>query len=291
MTEERTDPPLSHWARTWRPPEQVREEVLTTDPSTALAGILDQPTPVAAEGDPLPALWHWTHFLERPAESELGPDGHVRDGGFLPPIPGRHRMFAGGRLEVTEPLRAGERVVRTSRVSSTVAKQGRSGELLFVTEEHVFTVEGRTRMVEHQDIVYRRHALGPRGGSDAVGTGPASAAGPWALRLEPTPAMLFRFSALTYNAHRIHYDHPYTTGVEGFPGLVVHGPLLALAMLEPARRRGLGVRRYAFRLRQPCFVGSPVQVTGEPVEGGVEMAVHGAAEGPAATARVEFEET
>ncbi|WP_046471872.1 FAS1-like dehydratase domain-containing protein [Allosalinactinospora lopnorensis] len=278
--------PLGTWAQRWHPPESVREETITAAPSTALAGIFDQSSPVGADGDPLPPLWHWTHFLDRPAESELGPDGHVRDGGFLPPIPGRHRMFAGGRVDITEPLRVGERVTRRSRVAKTEAKTGRSGELLFVTEEHVFSASGRTRMVERQDIVYRRHRLEPAGRRPAP---PAGVDAPWTLRLDPTPTMLFRFSALTYNAHRIHYDHPYTTQVEGFPGLVVHGPLIAIALLEPPRRRGLRVRRYEFRLRRPCFAGTPVLLAGTPEAGAADLRAFGSGDQPAATARAEFE--
>ncbi|GAA3742068.1 3-methylfumaryl-CoA hydratase [Spinactinospora alkalitolerans] len=292
------DLPLSAWAQRWRPAGTSREETIAADPSTALAGLFDQSSPVRGDGDPLPPLWHWLHFLDRPAESELGPDGHLRDGGFLPPVPRRHRMFAGGRIDIDAPIRAGERVRRESRVAKVEAKTGRSGELLFVTEEHVFTVDGRTRMTEQQDIVYRRAPL-PGSAPRAAGTPardgteePGAAAGeapdPWRLRLLPTPAMLFRFSALTFNAHRIHYDHPYTTRVEGFPGLVVHGPLLALGLLELPRRLGRTVRHYSFRLRRPCFVDRPVLLTGTPAAEGADLSAFGAGEEPAVTARAEF---
>ncbi|WP_017591810.1 FAS1-like dehydratase domain-containing protein [Nocardiopsis potens] len=280
---------IAAYVQGWNPPEETREETLDPGPCTALAGVLDRPSPVRRDGDPLPPLWHWTHFLDRPAESELGPDGHRADGAFLPPIPGRHRMFAGGRLEVAEPLRAGERAVRTSRVARVQAKRGRSGELLFVTEEHVFTVDGRTRMTEQQDVVYRRHVLPPER-TAPEGEPPPPDGGPLSLRLEPTAATLFRFSALTYNAHRIHYDHPYATGVEGYPGLVVHGPLLAIAMLEPLRRLGRPVRRYAFRLRRPAFLGAPVLIGGDLDATGADLRAHSAAADPAATARAEFED-
>lgn len=280
--------PIAEYVSGWEPEPAAREEVVDPGPARALAGVLDQPSPVRADGDPLPPLWHWAYFLDRPAESELGPDGHRADGAFLPPIPGRHRMFAGGRLDITGPLRAGERAVRTSRVAAVQPKQGRSGELLFVTEEHTYTVQGRTRMVEQQDIVYRRHVLPPARTAPA-GDPPDPAGAPLSLTLNPTAALLFRFSALTYNAHRIHYDHPYATGEEGYPGLVVHGPLLALAMLEPLRRSGAQVHRYSFRLRRPAFLGAPVTVTGEPDGTGADLRAHSAAADPSATARADYQ--
>lgn len=279
---------LADWVRHWHPPEAAAAETLAAEPSLALAAVLDQPSPVSGDGDPIPPLWHWLHFLDRTPQAGLGPDGHPLDSAFLPPIPRRRRMFAGGRLEVAEPLRVGERVTRGSRVTSVKPKTGRGGELLLVTVEHRFAVEGRTRIVEEQDIMYRQGGEAEDRRWDASAESPQPEPGPWALRLLPTAAMLFRFSALTYNSHRIHYDYPYTTQVEGYPGLVVHGPLLALALLELPRRAGRRVSRYEFRLHRPAFCDRPVLLTGTPKVAGAELAAYSESGQPAATASAEF---
>lgn len=288
---------LYEWEHQWQPPDISATETISAEPSRALAGLFDQPSPVHAAGDPLPPLWHWLHFLERPAESDLDLDGHLRDGGFLPPIPHRRRMFAGGRIEITAPLRVGERATRHSRVANVTAKTGRSGELLFVTEEHTIAVDNETRLTEQQDIVYRQSASRTSQPAVARDTAPLSDTAPpetneqedpWRLRLTPTSTMLFRFSALTYNAHRIHYDYRYTTQVEGFPDLIVHGPLLAIGLLEPPRRLNKCVRRYEYRLRHPCFVNRPVLLAGTPTAQGADLRAFGTDEEPAVTARAEF---
>lgn len=267
---------LRRVADQWRPETETVRERITAGPSIALAGVFDSAAPVAADGDPLPPLWHWLHFLERPAESELGEDGHPRHATLLPDYPRRRRMFAGGRLTVHAPLRVGAEVTRTSRVTAAAYKEGRSGPMLFVTAEYRFTAGDDLLCVEEQDIVYRQDpepaaapasppAPSPASPSPATAGGAPADAGPaadWTWELTPGPATLFRFSALTYNAHRIHYDHPYVTGVEGFPGLVVHGPLTALALLELPRRAGTGVREYSFRARRPLFAGERIVYEG-----------------------------
>ncbi|NMI01881.1 hypothetical protein HF526_31975 [Pseudonocardia sp. K10HN5] len=230
-------------------------------------------------------MWHWLHFLDHPAQAELGDDGHPAAGHFLPPIPDRRRMFAGGRLEISEPLRVGDEIVRRSALVDVAPKQGRSGDMLFTTVRHEFLRGGVPVVVEEQDIVYRSQPVGKqRGGPVAqapVATEPEPAApGAWRARLDPDPAMLFRFSALTYNTHRIHYDQPYVTGVEGYPGLVVHGPLLALLLLELPRRHAPDrpVTAFSFRLSRPAFAGTPVvadAVAGEGSELGLAAGVPG----------------
>jgi 3-methylfumaryl-CoA hydratase len=255
----------------WEPEPLSRTEVLALEPVHALAAVLDEPSPVRAPGDPLPALWHWLHFLDQPRQEELGEDGHPRHGHFLPPVPDRRRMFAGGRYRQEEPLRVGEPYTRTSRLGKVEVKQGRSGEMAFVTVRHELSRDGRTVAVDEQDLVYRQQVAGARGAPGA-GSSAGSAPEPAELAVAdgelvvaPDPVMLFRFSALTANAHRIHYDVPYATGVEGFPGLVVHGPLLVLLLLEQPRRHtpDRPVTELSYRLQRPVFVGRPVHVQAE----------------------------
>jgi len=266
---------LAEAVQGWKPRPETAVDHLRRWPVDAFAALLDQPPPA---GDELPPLWHWLFFLEHPRTEELGVDGHVADGHFLPPIPRRQRMFAGGRLEFRRPLRIGTQVQRTSEVTEIVPKTGRSGEMLFVTEHREYAGDDGLAVIEEQDIVYRQ-APPPDAshGSSLASSGrkaPPSAGSatlpPGRVGLVPDSRLLFRFSALTYNAHRIHHDEPYAREVEGYPGLVVHGPLLALLLLEPARRAGRSpeVAGFTFRLRKPAFAGTPVVVT----EAGEELA-------------------
>ncbi len=259
------DVPPSHFAavaREWAPPEIVSDDVMTHAPVAALAGLFDRPDPAPREGDPLPPLWHWLYFAEFPAQSELGPDGHPRAGAFLPPLPGRRRMFGGGRLTFHAPLRRGDAVTRRAGVTRVRVRHGGSGWLLLVTVRSVFSVGGQVRVEEEQDLVYRDSPSPPAPGEGA-GEGPD---GPWRFELTPGPVMLFRFSALTSNAHRIHYDQSYATSVEGYPGLLVHGPLLALSLLELPRRFAADrvVRDYTYRARRPIYAGTSFLVSGGP---------------------------
>lgn len=254
---------LAEAVRDWDPPPETAVVALDRWPPDAFAALLDQPPPA---GDHLPPLWQWLYFLEHPRSDELGPDGHPASGHFLPPIPRRLRMFAGGRLEVRSPLRLGSTVRRDCRITDAVPKTGRSGEMLFVTERREYSDDGGVVVVEEQDVVYRQapSSVQERGPKPSATPGAPSMMVPdGRIGLVPDSRMLFRYSALTYNAHRIHHDEPYARGVEGYPGLVVHGPLLALLLLEPARRRGRSadLATYTFRLRRPAFAGTPIVVT------------------------------
>jgi hydroxyacyl-ACP dehydratase HTD2-like protein with hotdog domain len=249
----------------WKPEPMTEADTVTALPASVFEAILDQPNPVRVDGDPLPPLWHWFLFPPAYPQAALGEDGHPADAAFTPPLAGRRRMFGGGRLRVSAPLRCGDAVVRRSSLASVRTREGGSGWLLLVTVRHEFSVSGQVRMTEEQDLIYRQPA---RPGPAVVvpSAGVATPAGPWSLELRPDPVLLFRFSALTHNAHRIHYDREYTTGVEGHPGLVVHGPLLALLLLELPRRfaPGAAVASFSWRARRPLFDHELVRVVGGP---------------------------
>jgi len=200
-----------------------------------------------------PAGIHWCLSpLAVPARA-LGPDGHPAKGGFLPPVPLPRRMWAGGEVEFRDPLREGDRVTRVSRIADITTKAGRSGPLCFVTVQHELASERGIAIVERQDIVYRPAATAPAPAA-ASATAPDArkdAEAEWPVDIDPV--LLFRYSALTFNGHRIHYDLPYATGVEFYPGLVIHGPLQATLMLNLATALGGGLpRRFAFRGLSPA---------------------------------------
>ncbi len=223
-------------------------ERLAAEPVEALAATLDIEPP--ADGT-VPPLWHWTLLLPRRPQRELGPDGHPLTGVPAPPGPGRRRMFAGGRVVTHRLLRVGEDATRTSWVARTAEKQGRSGPLTFVTVRTEIEQAGEIAVVEDQDIVYR--APGGTRPADGGATAPAPVREP-CLELDVTETLLFRFSALTFNAHRIHYDLAWARR-EGYAGLVVHGPLQALLMGELARRSGVSLvgREFGYRLVAPML--------------------------------------
>jgi len=210
----------------------------------------------------LPPLWHWMLFPDWVQPGELGPDGHPRRGGFLPPVHDLpRRMWAGGRVQLLGPLHEGERVSRTSTILAVTEKQGGSGRLVFVTVRHVIEGEAGPAVSEEQDIVYR--------GTEGAATKPA---GPVADRLQPgegitrtvlpDPVLLFRYSALTSNGHRIHYDMDYVREVEGYPGLIVHGPLQATWLAGLLADRP--ITRFSFRGQRPAFHGAPLTLEARP---------------------------
>ncbi|WP_217996628.1 FAS1-like dehydratase domain-containing protein [Piscicoccus intestinalis] len=242
--------------------ESVRTELLAPGQAQALAGLLDVPTPDPTEG--LPLTWHWIYLLEHPASADLGPDGHAVVGIPAPPEAGRRRMWAGGSIRSLAPLRPGREATRTTRVHSLQDKHGRTGRLTFLGVEHTIEQDGRVAVQERHDIVYRDAATttAPTAEEPAAQQPENVPPGPDERELRITPPLLFRYSALTYNAHRIHYDRDYARDVEGYPGLVTHGPLQALLMAEAARAAGL-VRpvgaddappvRFDYRLVSPLF--------------------------------------
>jgi 3-methylfumaryl-CoA hydratase len=236
-------------------------------PAEAFAGLIGTPAPPLREGDPLPPLWHWFTLLEHPATSEIGPDGHPAAGAFLPPVPDRRRMFAGGRLRLDAPIPVGARLSAVSSVANVAVKRGRSGELAFVTVRHDLAVDGHPAGTEEQDLAYRSQPPGapPRPVPRPPG-GEPEPAGDWRLEVAADPVLLFRFSALTYNGHRIHYDRDYATTAEGYPDLVVHGPLLALLALELPRLHAPDrtVTALEYRLLRPAVAPARVIAAASP---------------------------
>ena len=238
-------------------------DVVTAAPVAALDATLDNGNAVPDSGDALPPLWHWLYFLPHPRRSEIGPDGHAARGGFLPPVPLPRRMWAGGRLQWRDAIRVGDAIERVSRVLSISRKSGKSGDLVFVLVEHrVSTVRGLALTEEH-DIVYRE---APRSDAPAPVPPPAPTDEAWCERITPDEVLLFRYSALTFNGHRIHYDRRYVTEVEGYAGLIVHGPLIATLLVELLRkhRPGATLAKFSFRAISPLFDTATFEVCGRP---------------------------
>lgn len=281
-------PPLSSYVDSWAPEPVTVADPMDAGPVAALSAVLDLPDAAAEAGGPLPPLWHWLYFLTWPPQRALGVDGHPAQGHFMPPLPDRQRMWAGGRCEITDPLRLGEDAERVSSLKSVAVKEERG--MLFVTERHEFRQRGRVCAVEEQDIVYRSGRTKGRHPTSLDQTTVPQAADPWRLAVQTDPVLLFRFSALTANSHRIHYDAPYARDEEGYPGLLVHGPLLALLMLELPRRQApeSRVRSLSYRLRRPVFAGEHLAVCGTPSGSEADLHVATHREERHATAQVTF---
>ena len=243
-------------AESWRPDQERVDGRIDEWSTAALAALLSVPPP--SPGDPLPLGWHEVHLHDTPRLAELGPDGH-RLGGLLPPLSARQRRFGGGLVEALAPLVVCAAATRVSRVADVRLREGRSGWLLLVSEEHEIASEGVLRVRDRRDIVYRASVdvrQGPGGGAVDSLAGPP--VGAFSMTLDPDPRLLFMYSALTYNAHRIHYDPDYVRDVEGHGRLLVHGPLIATACAEVAQRTLGELRSLEYRLVAPAFVGSPV---------------------------------
>lgn len=228
----------------WTGRSATATDLLRPFPADALAATLDRDE-TYPEGAALPDLWHWLYFLPLHRLSESGRDGHAAKGGFLPPVPLPRRMWAGSRFRFLRPLTIGAEATKTSTIARVEPKQGRSGPLCFVTVSHDFRQDGQHCIAEEHDIVYRED---PAPGAPAPVAQPAPEGSDFSRTIHPDPVLLFRYSALTFNGHRIHYDQPYATGVEGYPGLVVHGPLLATLLMDLLRRQtDAPVAEFSFR--------------------------------------------
>ena len=254
----------------WAGRSESAEDRIAPTPFAAMAATLDREGARPAPGTPLPPLWHWLYFLPLARQSDIAADGHPKRGGFLPPVALPRRMWAGGRLAFGSPLRVGEDARRVSTIESVEEKTGRSGSLVFVTVRHEIGRAGEPASVtEHQDIVYRGEAPReekPGEAKPAERPAPAPSKAAWEREWIADEAFLFRYSALIFNAHRIHYDRRYVTEVEHYPGLIVHGPLVATLLVELLREKMPGARLAAFEFRavRPLFDGRPFFACGEP---------------------------
>ena len=248
----------------WVGKSELHSDVVALTPIAALSATLDRDDPLPQPGDSLPPLWHWLYFLTVRRASELGRDGHPARGGFLPPVALPRRMWAGGRLQFHHPLRAGEEISRESRIVKVTEKMGRTGTLVFVLVRHEIRNAAGVAITEEHDIVYRDDPK-PDDPKPAPCAAPTEAA--WTREIVPDETLLFRYSALTFNGHRIHYDYRYVTEVEGYDGLVVHGPLIATLLLDLVRRHRPEeqVVRFEVRALRPVTVtGVPLMFCGQP---------------------------
>ncbi len=235
----------------WIGKSESRHEILTQHPLKAMSATLNKALKLDP-GSALPPLWHWLYFLDTPNQAELAEDGHAKKGNFLPPVDLPRRMWAGSRIEFMRPLIIGDAVERTSTIKSIEHKQGRTGSLAFVCVEHLLSTAAGVAVREEHDIVYR---ASPAPGTVEPAPVLARSRADFSRRITPDPVLLFRYSALTFNGHRIHYDRDFATQVEGYPGLVVHGPLLATLMvdllLDSVAARSL--RHFEFKAVRPVF--------------------------------------
>ncbi|MGD9946358.1 MAG: MaoC family dehydratase N-terminal domain-containing protein [Burkholderiaceae bacterium] len=266
---------LTH-LRSWEGRCETQHDEITAAPMRNLSATLDRDDPAPAPGTELPPLWHWLYFLPNVQQSAIAPDGHARKGTFLPPIPLPRRMWAGGRLEWHRPLRLGEAVRRTSRITSVTYKQGSTGALFFVLVKHELFNEQGLALTEEHDIVYRS-ATTASGSAAVPRKSPSSSA--WSREIVPDDVLLFRYSALTFNGHRIHYDRRYAQDVEGYPGLIVHGPLIATLLVDLVRRNcpQAKLRSFSFKALRPTFDLHPFFIHGLPETNGatIKLWAHG----------------
>ena len=231
-----------------------------------LAATLDRDDPMPKHGDVLPIGWHSILFPRVVRQSQIGADGHPQRGDFLPPVPLPRRMFAGKRITIHAGLRVGDEVKRESSIMDLSLKQGRTGQMVFVTVKTDISSPRGLAITEEHDIVYRAEP-DPKAAPPLPQAAPGKAV--WSKVVTPDPVMLFRYSALTFNGHRIHYDHPYVTQTEGYPNLVMNGGLTTLLVFELARAHAATPLKYiASRNVRPLFINRPITVCGEPAANG-----------------------
>ncbi|WP_322005142.1 FAS1-like dehydratase domain-containing protein [Paraburkholderia tropica] len=244
--------------RSWIGRTQTEEEFVSPRLARQLAATLDyEHSP--STGDVLPPLWHWALFPHISPQSQLGPDGHPPRGGFLPPISLPRRMWAGSRVRFERCINVGSHVTRTSQILDVAHKEGRSGSLIFVRLRHELEDEKGSLISEEQDVVYREAASNPYVAAD----GPkAPTSWTWQREIKPDALLLFRYSADTFNGHRIHYDRTYAIRQEGYPALVVHGPLIATLLVDLVRRclPGATLSSFSFKAVSPLFDNEPFYI-------------------------------
>ncbi|MEM9056580.1 MAG: MaoC family dehydratase N-terminal domain-containing protein [Pseudomonadota bacterium] len=253
--------------------EQVEDD-LSPWPARAVAAMLGDASLTPRDGGALPPLWQWFYFLSTVEQARLSPDGHPERGGFMPPVAQPRRMFAGARLNFHRPLRVGTPATRHAEIKNVAVKSGRSGELTFVTVSYAFRQGGELCIEEEQDIVYRQPGK-PVPAPEPVAPEPVPD-GSWSRDVEADSRLLFRFSALTFNAHRIHYDREYARDEEGYPGLIVHGPLAAVMLAQlVASHSDRRISAFSFRGLAPLFDLAPFRLVGQPDGDTVALEVRG----------------
>ena len=257
--------------RQWIGRTEDADDIVTAAPLACLQATLDRDDPEPRPGDPLPPSGHWLYFLATTRQSDLDKNGHAKKGDFLPPVPFERRMWAGGRIRFVGPLHVGDAIRRRSEIMDVSLKDGKSGPLVFVLVRHRISGPGGLAIEEEHDIVYRGNAPQDTDKNTDKDAGEAlSAQAPgkavWRREITPDPVLLFRYSALIFNGHRIHYDRDYVTKEEGYPGLIVHGPLIATLLMDLVRRENPNARlaRFGYRARGPIFDLGPFTVEGEP---------------------------
>ncbi|MGO9461184.1 MAG: MaoC family dehydratase N-terminal domain-containing protein [Rhodomicrobium sp.] len=255
--------------KAWIGRSEIQTDVAAQAPLDGLAATLDHADPPWRPGE-VPPLGHWLYFLPRAPQHEIGPDGHPKRGGFLPPVELPRRMWGGGEFEFLAPVPIGAAIERRSTIANVEHKAGRSGAMVFVRVEHEISVRGAAAIREVHNIVYRE---GPKAGAGAPAPEKIERAAEFSREIVPDPVLLFRYSALTFNGHRIHYDRSYCEYAEGYPGLVVHGPLTATLLMDLylRQRPGAAVSAFRFRARRPLFDIDPFSVCGMHRPGGADL--------------------
>ena len=249
----------------------LAEDFVDADRCHRLVAGLGLVSPDLSHGAPLPILWHWLYFLEAVERSRTGDDGHPKRGGFLPPLRLRRRMFAGGRTDMHAPITVGMHIQKTSIVERVEPRTGSTGELVIVGVHHTIRSGSDVLVEERQNLVYT-DATPSTTISDPVSPPATLAATPISRDVATDEVLLFRFSALTFNAHRIHYDRTYAQTQEGYSDLVVHGPLTAMYLADVANTfSDTPIRWFEFRARAPIHVGETIRVRGNRVDGAVEL--------------------
>ena len=251
--------------QTWIGKSRADDDVIAARHARLMAATVDYfATDRIRDGERLPPSWHWVYFLEGPPTTQLGRDGHPPRGGFLPPVPLPNRMWAGGRVSILAPIPIGSTVRKTSTILKVDHKRGRSGDLVFVTVRHeLHSLQGELHIREEQDIVYKDFT--PQGQKPRAPSAPPAA--PHTKTYTPTSTLLFRYSALTFNAHRIHYDLNYASETEGYPSLVVHGPLNATMLADYAEHISGGwVREFNYRGLAPALLGNAITLRANPLD-------------------------
>ena len=246
----------------WIGSKETTEETISVEPLQRMRATLDHAPKTMTEGEIVPTLWHWAYFLKPTRASELGRDGHAALGDFMPPVPLPRRMWAGCQLKFSAPLRVGETARRESTVRDVKLKQGRSGILCFVDVEHAILVGDELKLTEIHNIVYRDTK---QPGDDKARPPEAPGDAQWTREVKPDSTMLFRYSALTFNGHRIHYDLDFCRHQEGYPGLVFHGPLTATLLIEMLRQQnpGKSLESCDYRAYSPLFDDASFTLNGK----------------------------